>query len=165
MPSLRAFKCYEPPNWSPNTSWQVKKNHHAWVRQMEKMVHKLEPPVYPHEHMLVCSIDDDSELDGIIYAGKPHMTAQGELLIPVYVMARSLRSRGHGIGTSGLEQLEGIALEIIGVIPNIQKVLCRGVVHRQNAPCRRLLIENGWWEGEPAGQDYSEWWSSLAVED
>jgi hypothetical protein len=115
---------------------------------------------------MICGTDGGSSVDGLIYAGTPHLSAQNELTITVYAMVRSLRARGRGIGPSALGQLEAIALEIVDVLPTIQKVYYRGVVHRLNSPCQAILIENEWWEGDPTNDpDYSEWWFSIAFED
>lgn len=166
IPSLRSFECYSPPAWAPGTPWQVKKQHQSWVRRVESLVRQLQPPVYPQEHMLICGNAGEAAVDGLIYAGQPHLNAQGELLITVYAMARSVRARSRGIGASALERLEGIALEVAEAVPGIQRVYYRGLVHRSNSPCRSLLTDNGWWEGDQTNDpDYSEWWFSIAFED
>lgn len=116
--------------------------------------------------MMICAADGSSAVDGFVYAGEPTQCAENELVITLYALARSLRAHGLGVGQSALAQVENRAAEIGDAFPDVKKILFRGLVHRLNQPCRTLLSDNGWWEGDVTNDpDYFEWWFSIAFED
>ncbi|MFC4369963.1 hypothetical protein [Citricoccus nitrophenolicus] len=127
----------------------------------------IKPPRYPHEDALLCYLEEDGVVDGVLYAGTPSLdNKSGRLLVPVYVLARSNRARGKAVGASAMQQLEDIASKAAAVFLDIETVYFAALVHKENKPCRSLLASSGWWEnGSTNDPEYDEWWYSIGFED